>query len=111
DVFGVVVIELIAGNHLTDNRGDRFIIAEYRAFQLTAVDAALDHNLAVVLGGNTYRMLKLFSIVRLADTDAGAKIGRFGKAGISQACFDGIQDRFRRAFPLVASADERVNDR
>ena len=50
-VLVFVIVELARGQDLAGHRGNRRFVAEHRALELAAGDAALDDDLAVVAGG------------------------------------------------------------
>src|SRR5215211_2925406 len=74
DVLGVVVVELVAGNDLADDRGNRLVVAEHRDLQLASVDRFLDQDAAIETAGLAHSGRELTRIMRLDHTHTRAHV-------------------------------------
>ena len=56
-------------------------------------------------------MFEFFSVVRFVDANARSEVDGFDETGLAQSLLYGVHDSLRRAFPLVATVDQVVDNR
>src|SRR5947209_4153282 len=82
-VFGLVVVELVRGNHLAHYGGLRFVVAQDADLELARVNRALDHQLPIERGGEPETRGQLGAIVCFGRANTRAGVRELGEAWIA----------------------------
>src|SRR5215217_3860287 len=102
DVLGVVVVELIAGNDLADDRGDRLVVAEHRNLQLAGVYRFFDQDAAVESASLAHGGRELARVMRLDHAHTRAHVRWLDETGPAEDLTRPFRARVGVALPLLA---------
>src|SRR5512136_2716076 len=91
-VLGIVVVELMPWDDLSDRRGQGGVISQHRAFQFPRVDALLDQNLPVILRRAEDSLGELVRSVNLPHSNRRTEIRRFREHRVSETPFNRLTE-------------------